>query len=132
MANSQKTTDMTVITTEKIWVDIAAVTDFVPNSGRAILHNGEQIAVFNFNLTDWYATANQCPHKKQNLLARGLIGNQCDLRKVACPLHKNSFNLETGEHLGGTEAWRIETYEIKVEDGRVYLFLNQPLPIGAD
>ncbi len=112
---------MTVQAVEKIWVDVAAVDEFVPNGGRAVLLEEKQIAIFNFNLTEWYATANQCPHKQQNLLSRGLIGNQCDLRKVACPLHKHTFDLETGEHLGGNPEWVLETFEIKVEDGRVYL-----------
>ncbi len=37
--------------------------------------------------------------------------------KVACPLHKKTFSLETGESLQGEE-YRIETFPVKVEGER--------------
>ncbi len=107
----------------KEWIPVAAVADFPPNSGRAVLHGSQQIAVFNFNGTDWYATTNLCPHRQQNVLSRGLIGNQCDIRKVACPLHKQTFDLATGEHLGGNSDWQLETFDVQAKDGIVYLWL---------
>ena len=83
-----------------------------------------------FNLGEtWYATQNRCPHRQQEVLSRGLLGDAKGEPKIACPLHKNNFSLRTGEHLGA-EDWTLKTYDIKVEDASVYLLLV-PLPDPA-
>ena len=49
---------------------------------------------------------NMCPHKREFVLSRGLLGDQAATPKVACPLHKKTFSLETGECLTG-EDYRV-------------------------
>jgi len=105
------------------WV-MACYADDVPENGGACVKLGnEQIAIFNFTRrTEWFATQNLCPHKQQMVLSRGMIGStgdDCD-PKVACPFHKKTFSLLTGECLTG-EDYRIRTYPVKVDDGKVYI-----------
>jgi nitrite reductase (NADH) small subunit len=105
----------------KEWVETAAVEEFPENGGAAILINGEQIAVFNF--TDegrWFATQNQCPHKGEMAISRGLTGSSDGQPKVACPFHKKTFSLEDGKCLTGDE-YRLKTYPVKVENGLVFI-----------
>lgn len=102
----------------------ACYTDDVPeNGGVCVKHNDEQIAVFNFSRRgEWFATQNLCPHKQQMALSRGMIGSagdQCE-PKVACPFHKKTFSLLTGECLNGDD-YRIKTYPIKIHSGKVYI-----------
>ncbi len=59
---------------------------------------------------------------KQLVLARGIVGDAAGIPKVACPLHKKTFSLETGECLTGDEL-ELQTFPVKVEEGRVYLRL---------
>jgi nitrite reductase (NADH) small subunit len=100
----------------------ACSTDEVPeNGGVCVKYKEHQIALFKFNrLNEWYATQNECPHRRQMALSRGMIGTQAEEPKVACPFHKKTFSLKTGECLSGDEC-AIKTYPVKIEDGRVYI-----------
>ncbi len=105
----------------KTWIPVAQANEFMPSGGGCVLIGNKQIAIFNFNKTEWYAVQNRCPHRQQMVLSRGIIGSQQGEHKVTCPLHKNSYSLVTGEHLGGHTHWKLETYAVKVEAGMVYV-----------
>ncbi len=107
------------------WFKAASVEAFPENGGACIKYKDEQIAVFHFKArNEWYASQNECPHKMQMILARGLIGDSCGEPKVACPYHKKTFSLVTGENLSG-EAYCIKVYPVKVEDGFVYIGIEK-------
>ncbi|NNE76803.1 MAG: nitrite reductase small subunit NirD [Pricia sp.] len=104
-----------------IWFKAAAASKFPKNGGACIKYKDKQIAVFNFTREgSWYACQNLCPHKMEMVLSRGMIGEEDMEPKVACPLHKNTFSLKTGENLNGSLD-AIATYPVKVEDGFVYV-----------
>jgi nitrite reductase (NADH) small subunit len=111
--------------TKREWINVANVNAFVANGGGCVKLGELQIAVFNFGKDEWYAVQNQCPHQQQMVLSRGLIGDANGEPKVSCPLHKNSFSLNTGEHLAGNAEWKLQTYPVKVEGGAVWLELSQ-------
>jgi NAD(P)H-dependent nitrite reductase large subunit/NAD(P)H-dependent nitrite reductase small subunit len=105
------------------WVQVGTVDNFPFDGGATIKYGKSQIAVFNFaSRGEWYASQNMCPHKKAFVLSRGIVGDQSGTPKVACPLHKKTFSLETGESLQG-EDYDIRTFPVKVEDGNVFLDL---------
>jgi len=105
------------------WMAACRVEDVPGDGGACVLLEGEQIAIFYFSRRDeWYATENRCPHKQQMVLSRGMTGSAgpaCE-PKVACPFHKKTFSLRSGECLSG-EDYRIRTYPVKVKNGRVYV-----------
>jgi nitrite reductase (NADH) small subunit len=103
------------------WFLAARESDFPENGGACVRWRGQQIAVFNFSRRgEWYACQNLCPHRMQMVLSRGMIGSMEGEPKVACPFHKKSFSLRTGECLAGDEQ-PIRTYPVRVEDGYVYI-----------
>jgi nitrite reductase (NADH) large subunit len=105
------------------WVRVGAVADFPRDGGAAIKYGGVQIAVFNFATRgEWYACQNMCPHKKAFVLSRGILGDAAGVPKVACPLHKKTFSLVSGESLQ-QEEYRIRTFPVRVEGDQVYLDL---------
>lgn len=113
----------TTVTPEsvKTWFPACKEDDFPTDGGLCILYQGLQIAVFNFSRrNEWYATQNECPHKKQMILSRGMIGSEGGEPKVACPFHKKTFSLKSGENLNGNEC-ALATYPVKVEEGTVYI-----------
>jgi nitrite reductase (NADH) small subunit len=103
------------------WFLACHTTDVPANGGVAVKYHNEQIALFNFTRRgEWYATQNMCPHRMQMALSRGMIGSQNDEPKVACPFHKKTFSLVSGECLNGDEC-SIKTYPVKIDNGKVYI-----------
>ncbi len=116
--NHYKTVRLEEVST---WFPACKEEDFPADGGLNILINGLQIAVFNFTRrNEWHATQNLCPHKKQMILSRGMIGSDGEEPKVACPFHKKTFSLKTGKNLNGEEC-DIATYPVKVLAGIVYV-----------
>src|SRR6478752_4806596 len=101
---------------------IACHEEDVPvNGGVCVKYNDTQIALFHFaRRNEWYASQNECPHRRQMALSRGMTGSAGDEPKVACPFHKKTFSLVTGECLSGDEC-AIKTYPVKVVDNKVYI-----------
>ena len=103
------------------WFFACRTADVPDNGGVCVKYQDEQIALFNFTRRgEWYATQNLCPHRRQMALSRGMIGTQECEPKVACPFHKKTFSLSTGECLQGDEC-AIKTYPVKVENERIYI-----------
>lgn len=103
------------------WFMACRTEDVPANGGVCVKYYDEQIALFHFTRKDeWYATQNECPHRRQMALSRGMIGAMGEEPKVACPFHKKTFSLATGECLNGDEC-AIKTYPVKVEHGKVYI-----------
>jgi nitrite reductase (NADH) large subunit len=105
---------------EKSWVEVGKISDFLPNVGTPILYGASQLAVFNNEMRgEWFCTQNMCPHKQAFVLSQGIIGDSNDVPKVACPLHKKTFSLESGEQLGD-DGLNILTFPIKLEGDKVF------------
>jgi nitrite reductase (NADH) large subunit len=105
------------------WVKVGHVSDFPVDGGSAVKYGRSQIAVFRFEgRGEWYACQNLCPHKQEMVLARGIVGDQSGVPKVACPLHKKTFSLESGTCLSG-ENYHVKVFPVKVEAHEVYLDL---------
>jgi len=120
-----KTYNNTELTDVTVWFKAAAITKFPKNGGACVKYGNKQIAIFNFTRKNkWYACQNLCPHKLEMVLSRGMIGEDMDTPKIACPLHKNTFSLETGEHINGS-LQAIATYPVKIEDGFVYIGFSE-------
>lgn len=120
-AVSYKTVKPDQVTT---WHPACSIDEFPADGGLCFSLRGLQIAVFNFaRRNEWFATQNLCPHKKQMILSRGLIGSEGPEPKVACPFHKKTFSLKTGENLNGSEC-QLATYPVKVENDMVYIGLS--------
>ena len=117
------------------WFAACRVNDVPFNGGVCVKYEDQQIALFHFTRrNEWYATQNECPHRKQMALSRGMIGSQNHAGpdgvyvsgepKIACPFHKRTFSLLTGECLNGEEC-AIKTYPVKVENEMVYIGVDE-------
>lgn len=113
------------------WLPVGEVDRFPRDAGRAVRVPHGQIAIFHHAGEDrWYATDNRCPHKKDMVLARGLLGTAGDEPKVACPLHKKTFSLESGKGLSDPELC-VRTYPVEVREGELYVKVPPPPDEGG-
>ncbi|WP_406752255.1 nitrite reductase small subunit NirD [Aquirufa salirivi] len=113
-----------VETMNKTWFLACQVQDVPENGGVCVKVKDQQIALFHFaRRGEWYATQNECPHRQQMALSRGMIGSQGEEPKVACPFHKKTFSLKTGACLSG-DVEAIKTYSVMIKDESVYIFLD--------
>ncbi|WP_093671770.1 nitrite reductase small subunit NirD [Tenacibaculum sp. MAR_2009_124] len=116
----------TVLTEQtNIWYKAGRTDEFPEEGGVCIKYKEKQIAVYNFTRKNkWYACQNLCPHKLEMVLSRGMIGDQEGIPKVACPMHKKTFSLETGENLNG-DLPEIAIYPVQIKDNFVYIGFSE-------
>jgi nitrite reductase (NADH) small subunit len=100
------------------WRDVCAVDDVLPGAGVAALLDGEQIAIIRTRAGQFFALSNFDPFSKAFVIARGIVGDRAGVAKVASPIYKQNFNLETGECLDDPSV-RLEVFPIRVLAGRV-------------
>lgn len=116
---------------EKAWIRVGKTSEFPPNAASAILYGDTQLAVFNnAKRGEWYCTQNMCPHKQAFVLSQGIIGDTNGSPKVACPLHKKSFSLDTGHEIGDGDL-QIITFNTKVDGDDVFVELPSTEEVDA-
>lgn len=71
------------------------------------------LAVFRTTDNTVFALEDRCPHK-HGPLSQGIVHD----RFVTCPLHNWVISLETGRAQGADEG-EVQTYPLRVEDGRI-------------
>ncbi|MGN6426674.1 MAG: nitrite reductase small subunit NirD [Leifsonia sp.] len=80
------------------WVRACRVDDLEPSWGEAVLLRMRQIAVFLLSPREIYAVAHEDPAADgAPVMARGIVGSRGDRPTVASPLHKEVYDLGTGE-----------------------------------
>ncbi len=103
------------------WLTVCNLADIQPNTGVCALLDNEQVAIFRIGESDrLYAISNYDPFSQAYVLSRGIIGDRNGVFKVASPIYKQNFNLETGECLDDPSV-AVATFPVRVVDGRVEL-----------
>ena len=100
------------------WIEIAALEDIPRLGSRVVKTDTMNVAVFRTRDDQVFAIRDACPHK-QGPLSQGIVSGTT----VTCPLHNWKIDLESGCALGPDEGC-TNTFNAKVENGKVYLSLN--------
>ena len=66
------------------------------------------------------AIGNQCTHQGAGL-DKGVVKIAGSVRTVTCPAHGSMFDLETGKVMRPPATKPVPVYDVKIEDGRVYV-----------
>ncbi len=100
------------------WRDVCAIDDVLPGTGVAALIDGEQIAIIRTRDGRFAALSNFDPLSNAFVIARGIVGDRAGVPKIASPIYKQNFSLQTGECLDDPSV-RLAVYPIRVLAGRI-------------
>lgn len=90
---------MTTATMTGTWTAICDYHRLEAERGVAALVDGVQVAIFRTYEGELYAIGNRDPIAGAQVMSRGIVGTRADVPTVASPLHKQVYDLRTGECL---------------------------------
>jgi nitrite reductase (NADH) small subunit len=102
------------------WHSVCNLSDLEPNWGEAALVAGRQIALFRLPSGEVYAVDQKDPASEAHVMARGIVGSRGDRPTIASPLHKQVYDLRTGERLDADGA-PLAAFPARVVDGIVQI-----------
>lgn len=105
------------------WVRACAVTDLEPGWGEVALLDARRVALVRVTGEEVYAVDHHDPHTGAPVMARGIVGSRGDRPTIASPLHKEVYDLGTGECF--TDATlSLRTYRTRVVGGMIEVELQ--------
>ena len=96
------------------WVDAGAAADIDEEDVARFDHAGRTYALYRTDDDRYFATDGLCTHEQVHL-ADGLVMDDI----IECPKHNGRFNYKTGEAKGAPVCVNLQTYEVRVEGGRI-------------
>ncbi|MCE4025240.1 nitrite reductase small subunit NirD [Microbacterium sp. Au-Mic1] len=106
------------------WERVCHVDDLEPSWGEAVLIRMRQIAVFLLSPREVYAVSHADPAADgAPVMARGIVGSRGDRPTVASPLHKEVYDLGTGECFSDP-ALLLRTFRTRIVGGFIEIELD--------
>jgi nitrite reductase/ring-hydroxylating ferredoxin subunit len=101
------------------WKDAGAAAELLEGRAFRAVLDGDQIFLLRTRHA-LFAIGNQCTHQGAPL-DKGVVKIAGSVKTVTCPAHGSMFNLETGKVMRPPATKPALVYDVKVEDGRVFV-----------
>lgn len=121
----------TTTTSHHAWTTVCRAADLAPCWGEAALVGDAQVAIFlvpEDGDLQVRAVSNIDPATGAAVMSRGIVGSRAGRPTVASPLHKDVYDLVTGECYT-TPALHLPVWQVRQQDGVVAV---APLALAAD
>lgn len=105
------------------WQSVCGVDDLEPSWGEVALLRAQQIALFLLSKDEVYAVTHKDPHTEAHVMARGIVGSRGDRPTIASPLHKEVYDLATGECFSNPELV-LQTFRTRIVGGMIEVELS--------
>jgi nitrite reductase (NADH) small subunit len=106
------------------WITVCTLDQIPANSGVCALVNDRQVAIFHWQPVGQssmvYAIDNFDPFSNAFVLSRGIVGDRAGVPKVASPIYKQNFDLQTGQCLDDGGVF-VATYPSRLVEGQVQI-----------
>ncbi|MGG5174058.1 nitrite reductase small subunit NirD [Pseudarthrobacter sp. J1763] len=104
------------------WLRVCATEDLEPGWGEAALIQGQQVALFRMADGSVFAVSHTDPATGAQVMARGIVGSRGERLTIASPLHKDVYDLQSGECLSNP-ALRLTAYPTRLTEGSIEIQL---------
>ena len=111
-------TEPATTSTSLHWTVVCPYLRLEPDRGVAALVGGEQVALFRTFEGNLHAIGNVDPFSGAAVLSRGIVGSRGDRAVVASPMHKQAFDLATGQCVDEPGV-HVRVYPVRVNEGMV-------------
>ncbi len=108
---------MSIDVTDEVaqWMPVCALAQIQPERGVAALVDGTQVALIRTHDDQLFAVSNRDPIAGAQVMSRGIVGSRGDTPTLASPLHKQVYDLRTGECLD-VPGVSLPTYRVRCTD----------------
>jgi nitrite reductase (NADH) small subunit len=100
------------------WTPVCPFSRLEPERGVAALVDGAQVAIFRTHDGQLHAIGHRDPVAGAHVMSRGIVGSRGDAPTVASPMHKQVYDLRTGECLD-VPGIRVPVYPVRCRAGIV-------------
>jgi 3-phenylpropionate/trans-cinnamate dioxygenase ferredoxin subunit len=101
-------------------VRVCAIEEVQPNSALRVDVAGHRLAVVRIGDDAWYVIGDRCTHAEASLAGGEIWADECE---IECPKHGSTFSLETGQPLTLPATQPVPVYEVRVDEGEVFVKL---------
>jgi 3-phenylpropionate/trans-cinnamate dioxygenase ferredoxin subunit len=98
------------------WIDACATGDIEKEDLIRFDHGGQTFAIYRSPDDEFFCTDGLCTHEKVHL-CDGLVMDYI----IECPKHNAQFDYRTGEVVHMPACINLNTYRVKIENGRVLI-----------
>ena len=112
-----------IIERTRTWVAACPLDELESGWGEVALVEQRQIALVRVAADEVYAVDHFDPHTAAPVMARGIVGSRGDRPTIASPLHKQVYDLGTGECFTDP-ALVLRTFRTRVVGGMVQVELG--------
>ena len=102
------------------WTNVCDLDRLEPLWAEAALIDGVQVALVLLPDGHLFAVSNQDPATGSFVMSRGIVGSRGDRPTLASPLHKQVYDLETGECFTAAD-YALRTFPVRVDHGTVQI-----------
>ena len=98
------------------WIQACRTEEIEPEDVIRFDYEGLTFAIYRSPDDAFYCTAGFCTHEQAHL-ADGLVMDEI----IECPKHNGRFDYRTGKAKSAPACVDLETHEVRVDDGFVYI-----------
>jgi nitrite reductase (NADH) small subunit len=112
------------------WFPVCPLVRLPVERAVCVLVGGEQVALVRTRDDRVHAVDNLDPVSGAMVMSRGIVGSRGDRHVLVSPMHKQAYDLSTGQCLDLPDV-RLGTHEVRVVDGDVEVSLREVERVSA-